>query len=130
MLREEFCRYHNLLCCSTRQRYLYQISTFFFVVVPPQITPFDFTENPVNSEDMSSLFCTVHKGDFPIKITWTLNGRPIDTSQGISVMRTNKRISQLSIDSVHAEHTGEYTCTAKNTAGSTHHSAVLHVNGT
>ncbi|XP_063932336.1 cell adhesion molecule Dscam1 isoform X3 [Zophobas morio] len=98
------------------------------VMVPPQITPFDFTENPVNSEDMSSLFCTVHKGDFPIKITWTLNGRPIDTSQGISVMRTNKRISQLSIDSVHAEHTGEYTCTAKNTAGSTHHSAVLHVN--
>ncbi|XP_068899453.1 cell adhesion molecule Dscam1 isoform X45 [Tenebrio molitor] len=98
------------------------------VMVPPQITPFDFTDNPVNSEDMASLFCTVSKGDFPIAIVWTLSNRSIESFQGISVMRTNKRISQLSIDSVQAEHAGEYTCSAKNSAGTAHHSAILHVN--
>nr|XP_015838912.1 PREDICTED: Down syndrome cell adhesion molecule isoform X40 [Tribolium castaneum] len=98
------------------------------VMVPPQIIPFDFTDDPVNSEDMSSLTCTVNKGDFPIAISWSLNNRSVETIQGITVMRTNKRISQLSIDSVQAEHAGEYTCIAKNSAGITHQSAVLHVN--
>ncbi|XP_044270333.1 Down syndrome cell adhesion molecule-like protein Dscam2 isoform X47 [Tribolium madens] len=98
------------------------------VMVPPQIIPFDFTDDPVNSEDMSSLTCTVNKGDFPITISWSLNNRSVETIQGITVMRTNKRISQLSIDSVQAEHAGEYTCIAKNSAGITHQSAVLHVN--
>nr|XP_015838893.1 PREDICTED: Down syndrome cell adhesion molecule isoform X21 [Tribolium castaneum] len=98
------------------------------VMVPPQITPFEFTDNPVNSEDMCSLLCTVSKGDFPIEITWRLNNRSIEAYQGISVLRTNKRISQLSIDSVQAEHAGEYTCLAKNPAGITHQSAILHVN--
>jgi hypothetical protein len=78
---------------------------------------------------MASLFCTVSKGDFPIAIVWTLSNRSIESFQGISVMRTNKRISQLSIDSVQAEHAGEYTCSAKNSAGTAHHSAILHVNG-
>lgn len=79
---------------------------------------------------MCSLFCTVNKGDFPIEITWKLNNHSIESYQGISILRTNKRISQLSIDSVQAEHAGEYTCVAKNPAGITHQSAVLHVNGT
>jgi hypothetical protein len=102
----------------------------YCLTVPPQIIPFDFTDDPVNSEDMSSLTCTVSKGDFPIAIVWTLNNRSVDTVQGISVMRTNKRISQLSIDSVQAEHAGEFTCSAKNPAGTAAYSAILHVNGT
>lgn len=79
---------------------------------------------------MSSVTCTVGKGDFPIDIYWTLNNRTIDKYNGISVMRTNKRISQLSIDSVQEEHSGEYVCHAKNKAGIATHSAHLHVNGT
>lgn len=102
---------------------------FILFAVPPQIIPFDFTDDPVNSEDMSSLTCTVNKGDFPIVISWTLNNRSVETIEGTTVMRTNKRISQLSIDSVQAEHAGEFTCSAKNKAGVTTYSATLHVNG-
>lgn len=79
---------------------------------------------------MSSLTCTVHKGDLPIQISWFLNNQSAETLQGISIMRTNKRISQLSIDSVQAEHSGEFTCQARNKAGITKYSANLHVNGT
>lgn len=78
---------------------------------------------------MSSLTCTVSKGDIPIKIFWILNGKDVNSYEGISVIRTNKRISQLSIDSASAEHSGEYVCVAENSAGKTSHSAALHVNG-
>lgn len=79
---------------------------------------------------MSSLTCTVNKGDFPIEISWFLNNVSTSTIQGITTLRTNKRISQLSIDSVQAEHAGEFTCVAKNRAGMATYSTILHVNGT
>lgn len=78
---------------------------------------------------MVSIFCTVTKGDFPLEVQWALEGRNVDEIPGISVMRTNKRISQLSIDSVQAHHAGEYVCSARNTAGNVSLSTVLHVNG-
>nr|XP_015838885.1 PREDICTED: Down syndrome cell adhesion molecule isoform X13 [Tribolium castaneum] len=98
------------------------------VMVPPQIVHFDFGDEPVNSGDMASVTCIVTKGDFPIEITWNLNNQSIETIQGITVMRTNKRISQLSIDSVQADHSGEFTCMAKNPAGTAFYSSTLHVN--
>lgn len=78
---------------------------------------------------MTSLTCTVNKGDLPIQITWTHNSRPIGPNEGITTTRTSKRISQLSIESVQADHAGEYTCSATNSAGTTTHSAILNVNG-
>lgn len=100
------------------------------MLVPPQITPFDFGEESLNSGEMASVICTVNKGDFPINITWLFNGKPVSTSDGVSILRTNKRISQLSIESVGGIHTGEYICLASNIAGNVTHSAYLHVNGT
>lgn len=78
---------------------------------------------------MASVMCTVHKGDFPINMSWTLNGRNLEEIIGVNVLRTNKRISQLSIDSVDAAHAGEYICKAKNEAGVAEYSAYLRVNG-
>lgn len=95
----------------------------------PEIIPFEFGGDETNSGDMVSVMCTVHKGDFPIDIHWTLNNRTLEKVDGISIMRTNKRISQLSIDSVQADHAGEYMCHAKNSAGIATHSTMLHVNG-
>lgn len=86
-------------------------------------------DNPLNSGDAASLTCSITKGDFPIDFTWTLNGRHIGNDDGISLLRTSKRISQLSIDYVEAEHAGEYVCIAHNKAGNASHSAHLQVNG-
>ncbi|XP_063932444.1 cell adhesion molecule Dscam1 isoform X17 [Zophobas morio] len=98
------------------------------VMVPPQITHFDFGDEPINSGDTVSVFCIVNKGDFPINISWTLNTKPVDQIDGITTIRTSKRIVQLNIDSVHAEHSGKYVCSARNPAGLVEHSAYLHVN--
>lgn len=103
--------------------------SFLLSLVPPQIVHFDFGDEPVNSGEMVSILCTVNKGDYPIDISWFLNNVSASDIHGISVLRTNKRIVQLSIDSVQAEHAGEFACVAKNPAGTATYSAVLHVNG-
>lgn len=78
---------------------------------------------------MSVVLCTISKGDLPIEITWTHNSYPISPVDGITITKTSKRISQLTIDNVEATHAGRYTCTAKNKAGEASHTAILNVNG-
>ncbi|XP_068899456.1 cell adhesion molecule Dscam1 isoform X48 [Tenebrio molitor] len=98
------------------------------VMVAPQILPFDFGEDPINTGDSTSLTCSINKGDLPINITWFHNNVTIKSDEAVSVIRVNKKISTLSIESVQAEHIGEYTCLAKNRAGATTYSTFLHVN--
>lgn len=73
--------------------------------------------------------CTVNKGDYPLDISWKLNGENIQNMNGVTLLRTNKRISQLSIDYVQAEHAGEYICVVQNQAGTASFSSDLRVNG-
>ena len=89
-------------------------------------------DGPANWGEQVSATCNVLKGDNPIKIHWTLNGKHITprTHPDINISTTGKKISFLVIDSVSAHHAGEYTCIAKNLAGSSSSSAVLAVNGT
>ncbi|KAL6260463.1 hypothetical protein P5V15_007988, partial [Pogonomyrmex californicus] len=105
-------------------------SAILSVNVSPQIAPISFGETPVNAGDLVSEQCVVTKGDFPLEITWTFDGRPIQSSYhgDVIVSDTGKRVKQLTIESVAARHAGEYTCVASNAAGSVSHSATLDVN--
>lgn len=79
---------------------------------------------------MASVTCIVQKGDLPLNISWAFNGKSIkDNAEGITIVRTNKRISQLNIDQVSAEAAGRYACIAENSAGQYNFSANLNVNG-
>lgn len=95
----------------------------------PEITPFDFVDSPIDAEDFASISCIISKGDLPIEIIWTHNSKPISPHDGITITKTSKRLSQLTIDSVDASHAGNYTCNAKNKAGIISHTATLNVNG-
>ncbi|XP_023287722.1 hemicentin-1 [Orussus abietinus] len=100
------------------------------VNVAPQIAPITFGEELVNWGEQASAICSVLKGDFPIDIRWSLNGEEIsqESHPDVSVTRTGKKTSLLSIDSVTARHAGEYTCVAGNLAGTTSRTAALSVN--
>ncbi|XP_068899442.1 cell adhesion molecule Dscam1 isoform X36 [Tenebrio molitor] len=98
------------------------------VMVSPQIHPFEFGDESVNSGDMAIVNCAVIKGDLPVKIFWKLNGRSVDNVEGVNIMQTKKRVSQLTIDDVQAHHAGEYSCVASNKAGNTSFSSYLRVN--
>jgi hypothetical protein len=105
------------------------INSLYNFPVPPQIHPFDFGDDTINSGDVIIAICAVTKGDFPIKIRWTLNNQPLENFGGITTMNTNKRASQLTIESVQAHHAGEFKCIAENKAGFAEFSTYLNVNG-
>ena len=77
-----------------------------------------------------SAVCTVSVGDNPLEFSWYFNGKHI-ISQELQdvVISTKKRRSLLEIESITAEHAGEYTCSVSNEAGATSHSTRLIVNG-
>lgn len=105
---------------------------FFFCnpLVAPQILPFTFGDDPLNSEDVAAVQCMALKGDLPIRINWYLNDHKISTVEnGITVVMTSSRINQLTIESVTAYHRGIYKCIAENKAGAAEYLAELRVNG-
>lgn len=104
-------------------------NTYEFPVLP-QIVAFDFGDSPVDSGDSVSATCSIIKGDFPLSIRWSMNGKQLRGDGGISVVLVNKRLSTISVESVSAEHVGNYTCLAENPAGNDSFTAVLNVNGT
>jgi hypothetical protein len=79
---------------------------------------------------MAQLTCLVRKGDEPVKISWSLKGDVISSEPSITTTMLGTRMSVLMISSVGYRHSGTYTCTASNNAGSQSLSAVLRVNGT
>lgn len=63
-------------------------------------------------------------------MSWTFDGKPIDGMSGVYILQTSKKISQLTIDPVSAEHAGKFECIAENEAGVQKFGAYLNVNGT
>lgn len=92
------------------------------------IIPFSYDEI-VNVGDALDLFCQISKGDKPIFLKWSFRG--FNDSHGIQIntKRISDKASLLSISNATASHSGTYTCTATNNAGSTSFSTNITVNG-
>lgn len=103
----------------------------FAVPVPPLIVPFNFGEVPSNPGDAAVVNCVATKGDLPLEISWTFSSETIDSSLHRDIMTTplGPRASVLTINSVSANHQGNYTCIVQNAAGRAEHAATLVVNG-
>ena len=98
-------------------------------LVPPQLVPLTFGRDIVDAGDFAQLSCITMKGDEPLTISWTFHGLGISTDLGIITTPLGSRGSILVINSVSHDHSGNYTCTAKNHAGTIADTAVLKVNG-
>ena len=83
----------------------------------------------VDEGEYIQVSCIVSRGDLPVTITWSLHGATIADEVGISTAQVGPRASFLSIESVGYRHNGEYTCRARNAAGTRTRSASLRVNG-
>lgn len=92
--------------------------------------PFDFGDEPINTEESIGVQCMANKGDLPMEIRWVLNSSPVTSGQnGITIMKMNQRTSSLNINSVEGMHRGFFKCLVSNAAGTVEHSAELRVNG-
>ena len=77
----------------------------------------------------AALTCRASKGDTPMSLSWTFDGRPVDSTAGVQLVGVGRRTSVLSIQAVAAHHSGQYTCTATNAVGAARYSARLTVKG-
>ena len=95
------------------------------------IVPFSFDESndAVNEGDFVQITCNVKRGDLPLKISWSLKGDAVSSEPSITTTMVGPRTSFLMISSVGYRHSGEYTCIAKNNAGTKFYSTELKVNG-
>lgn len=93
--------------------------------------PFQFGAESLEEGQMGQLNCIVSTGETPLIITWSFHGKQSSTKsqKGVSTMKVGERSSLLIIDSVNSEHSGTYTCNARNSAGNASYSVELKVNG-
>lgn len=73
--------------------------------------------------------CFVQEGDLPIDIFWEKDGRRIDSSRTIKISQIDPYTSMITISKANAQHSGNYTCVAKNAAKTVTSSALFLVNG-
>lgn len=97
--------------------------------MPPQIHPFSFGDETINSGELVTVTCAISKGDLPVNVTWILNGRHVTNFDGVAIGSLNRRTSQLTIESAQAHHSGEYVCLAQNAVGIAKYSSYLNING-
>ena len=94
----------------------------------PAIVPFAI-EGALSLGQDTALTCNVLRGDLPLSISWSLDGRGVDQLSGARVISAGPRMSILTLQAVGADHSGLYTCTAANAVGKATHSARLSVKG-
>lgn len=99
------------------------------VLVLPKILPFSFGDGPVNAGESVQLSCSVAKGDKPMSITWSFYGEELSSHMGVTTQMFGDTTNFLSIPSVSPSNRGNYTCIAKNSAGSDSLTSQLMVNG-
>lgn len=83
----------------------------------------------MNENDFAQVSCIVRKGDEPLSISWSFHGASISSHLGIMTSPIGSRGSMLLISSVGHKHRGNYTCSAKNSAGTESQTVELKVNG-
>lgn len=94
------------------------------------VIPFTFGDTPAYPGDSNAVQCMVTKGDLPLSIVWSMNGKSLRNGEnGITIVQMSARLSSLSIDSIDAHHRGLFACLASNAAGSTNFTTELLING-
>ena len=99
------------------------------VLEPPDLLPLTFGRSVMNEGSFAQASCIVSEGDEPLSISWSFNGTDIQSDLGIFITPVGSRGSILIINSVGHRHSGNFTCIAKNAAGSKAQTVELKVNG-
>ncbi|XP_046808500.1 Down syndrome cell adhesion molecule-like protein Dscam2 [Lucilia cuprina] len=101
-------------------------SFFGIITVPPIIEPFAFQDGLAEGMRTRTV-CGVSSGDAPLKLWWLKDGETLPDLLGANVTMLDQYSSLLSIPSLSASHSGEYTCVAKNPAAEIKYTATLQV---
>ncbi|KAK2587184.1 hypothetical protein KPH14_002930 [Odynerus spinipes] len=122
----------NYTCVASNDAAKTSRTASLLVHVPPTIAPFSFNKD-LSEGVRAQVTCMIEKGDPPFTIIWSKDGEPIGSSStaafgntgitaprhsqtptGLRVTSIDVHSSSIVIDRVTAEHTGNYTCLARN----------------
>jgi hypothetical protein len=96
--------------------------------VPPIIEPFSFQDGLAEGMRTRTV-CGVSRGDPPLSLRWLKDGEPLPISLAVNISSLDQYSSLLSIPSLFASHSGDYTCVATNPANEVKYTASLQVKG-
>ncbi|GAB6032244.1 Down syndrome cell adhesion molecule-like protein 1 [Chamberlinius hualienensis] len=91
----------------------------------PKIIPFAFLDDQFYKGMRAHVSCAVSQGDAPVVFEWLKDGKPINFNLGVVTRKIESNIDSLSIDNVGSQHSGNYSCIARNRAGAAIHTAEL-----
>ncbi|KAH7936604.1 hypothetical protein HPB49_001639 [Dermacentor silvarum] len=111
--------------CSVTNKAGYTSYTALLVVHAPKIQPFSFPAT-LNVGERSGTICIVTAGDKPLTFSWFKDGSALTTNDNIKVT-SNAEFSNLNFGSLEGNHTGNYTCSVRNSVGSASFTAFLAV---
>jgi hypothetical protein len=92
--------------------------------------PLNFGADILDEGQFAQVICIVSKGDEPLQINWSLQGEIVSSEPSLTTNSLGTRTNMLTIQSVGYRHSGIYTCSASNKAGTTSQYVELKVNGT
>uniref|UniRef100_T1JE40 Ig-like domain-containing protein n=1 Tax=Strigamia maritima TaxID=126957 RepID=T1JE40_STRMM len=118
----------NYTCVVSNRAVTVSHTAQLLVHVPPKIVPFTFQDGHLLEGMLVRVACVVSRGDLPLNISWFKDNKPMSEDFSISVHKLDDYSSVLSIDPVSKKHDGNYTCIAKNLAGSDSFVAPIIVN--
>lgn len=105
------------------------VSSFYSCIpVPPIIEPFSFQDGLAEGMRTRTV-CGVSRGDAPLALRWLKDGEPLPLLLGVNITSLDQYSSLLSIPSLSASHSGDYTCVASNPAAEIKYTASLQVKG-
>nr|CAD7403650.1 unnamed protein product [Timema poppensis] len=106
----------NYTCTVRNRAGTVNFSTSLEIHVLPHIIPFRF-DSPIFAGQATQVTCLVSEGDLPLDILWSFQGTYLSSQRSISTTKISRRGSLLLLDPANSGHTGNYSCTVRNPAG-------------
>ncbi|KAH6928080.1 hypothetical protein HPB50_011607 [Hyalomma asiaticum] len=111
--------------CSVTNNAGHASHTAPLLVHAPKIQPFSFPAT-LNVGERSGTMCIVSAGDQPLTFSWFKDGSALVTNENVK-LASNAAFSSLNFVSLEVKHTGNYTCSVRNSVGSASFTAFLAV---
>ena len=88
------------------------------ISVPPKLQSPGNPHQALTMDQRVSIFCSIVDGDEPVTMTWQKDGIPLEIAEQENIVITSgEHDSILRINKLDAHHMGNYSCKAKNMAG-------------
>lgn len=85
--------------------------------------------NSINDVSSAKAMCTITVGDLPIDIRWLKNGKILSSQKNARIAQVDDTLGVLTLSALTVDDSGNYSCSANNSAGVAIYTTSLYVKG-